>query len=50
MTPTLGRLAGQVSSLRRGCYSQHSRLPDNYGQQMKSANGTSGFFPARPTA
>jgi hypothetical protein len=43
---SLGALAGQVSSVKRGCYSNTKVLPDNHGVKS-SGNGASGFFPIR---
>merc|ERR1711892_1498382 len=44
---TLGNLAGQISSARRGgCFAEKKVFPVNYG--MRSfGNGTSGFFPGQ---
>jgi len=44
---TLGNLAGQISSARRGgCFAEKKVYPVNYG--MRSfGNGTSGFFPGQ---
>merc|ERR1719228_2296560 len=46
---SLGSLAGTVSSVRRGCYAEESRRPDNYkaeGRRVEEKeNGASGFFP-----
>jgi hypothetical protein len=49
---SLGSLAGQISSARRGCFSKTALRPDNYMSEPedKNANGASGFFPARHTA
>merc|ERR1719315_106941 len=45
---SLGSLAGQVSSVRRGCYAKGKVLPDNHGMTARSTqNGASGFFPKR---
>jgi len=42
---SLGSLAGDVSSARRGCYAQEKVYPVNYG--LKSGSGAaSGFFPS----
>jgi len=42
---SLGRLAGQVSSVRKGCHSNVKVKPDNYGLTAKSeAMGGQGFF------
>jgi len=43
---SLGSLAGQISSARRGCYAQEKVLPDNHGLKT-GENGASGFFPIR---
>merc|ERR1711890_30876 len=47
---SLGRLAGQVSSVRKGCYAKDKVLPDNHGLPVRSGNmggmgamGGSGF-------
>ena len=40
---SLGSLAGQVSSARKGCYAKEKVFPINYGVKMEG-NGTSGFF------
>jgi hypothetical protein len=53
---SLGLLAGQVSSARKGCYAQRSVMPDNYDPEAKAeagevfGKGASGFFPARNLA
>ena len=50
---SLGLLAGQVSSARKGCFAKRSVMPDNYEPEGKAAvegasrGGASGFFPAR---
>ena len=46
---SLGSLAGQVSSARKGCFSQHSLLPENHvSDGAKGAEGGAwGYFPAR---
>ena len=40
---SLGSLAGQVSSARKGCLAEEKVYPVNYGIKMEG-NGTSGFF------
>jgi hypothetical protein len=51
---SLGSLAGQVSSARKGCFSQHSVLPENHMSEAPlladKEGGVSGFFPARGSA
>lgn len=42
---SLGTVMGQVSSARRGCYSQEKIFPDNHGSKM--VTGEQGFFPRR---
>jgi hypothetical protein len=51
---SLGQLAGQVSSARRGCFAKESLLPDNHmsEEELKAVaanGGASGFFPVRKT-
>ena len=41
---SLGSLAGQVSSARKGCYAREKIFPLNYGPGKMEGNGTSGFF------
>merc|ERR1712055_1033400 len=42
---SLGSLAGQVSSVRRGCFAKDKLLPDNHGYRMRSGeHGSSGYF------
>jgi hypothetical protein len=49
---SLGSLAGQISSARKGCFSKHRLMPDNHMSepQDKNEQGASGFFPARHNA
>jgi hypothetical protein len=48
---SLGALAGQVSSARKGCFAKESRLPDNHMAEGRAVEGgASGFFPARIAA
>lgn len=47
---SLGSLAGDVSSARRGCYAQEKVYPVNHGAALRSGQsqglGASGFFPS----
>merc|ERR1712058_205430 len=42
---SLGSLAATVSSVKRGCYAQERRMPDNQRLRGMAANSTQGFFP-----
>merc|ERR1711935_322284 len=45
---SLSGLGRQISSARKGCYSEVRVLPDNHANKMaNSAQGSSGFFPLR---
>merc|ERR1712243_499615 len=35
---SLGRLANQVSSVRKGCYAKHKLLPDNHGLTVRGGH------------